>query len=391
MNQQHDVADQREQSDQSGSSRRSFLGSLGGLTASSGVAIQFGTDISTAAEDGTHSFVGGGENNVASGDYSTVGGGENNAASVIHSVIGGGVSNRSEGNRSVVCGGNTNEASGQESFVGGGENNTANANASLVVGGSDNKATALDSTIGGGYNNHATGFEATIVGGSSNTASGERSYIGGGNGNEASARYSTTSGGDNNVASGYGAIVPGGEGNSAEGSYSYAAGRNAQARNTGAFVWADNSGGSVASTGPNQFIVRAAGGVYFGDENDPSLKSGLINTSTGACLSENGEWEYTATDDSRTDIDPIDADEILEQVRELTIQSWRYEDGSDENHHVGPTAGAFHETFELGQNGETISSADADGVALAAIQALANRNRQLESRLEELEAKVEAE
>jgi hypothetical protein len=58
--QQHDVADQREQLGQSGSSRRSFLNSLGILTASSGVAIQLGTDTSKAAEDGTHSFVGGG-------------------------------------------------------------------------------------------------------------------------------------------------------------------------------------------------------------------------------------------------------------------------------------------------------------------------------------------
>lgn len=389
MHSDTDAPDQQAQSDESGTSRRSFLRSVGVLSLASAVGLQVGSGSAAAQEGGAGSFVGGGDGNVASGEYAAVPGGQDNVASVIHSVVGGGLSNVSRGNKSVVCGGRRNVASGQETFVGGGENNTASGNAALVAGGSDNTASGLDATVSGGFNNQATGFEATIAGGASNTSSGSRSYVGGGNNNEASARYATTGGGFNNAARGYGSIAPGGEANVAEGSYSYAAGRQAQALNTGAFVWADNSGGTVASTGPNQFVVRAAGGFYFGDDNEPTLQDGLINTSTGAHLTVGGTWANASSVARKTDFSPVDPEEILESVRELPVRSWQYEDEPGDTRHVGPTAEAFDEAFEFGEGSETIATVDADGVALAAVQALAERNERLEARLETLESNVE--
>ena len=46
--------------------------------------------------------------------------------------------------------------------------------------------------------------------------------------------------------------------------HSFAAGDNAQAMNSGSFVWADGSGGAFADTAPNQFLIRATGGVGIG-------------------------------------------------------------------------------------------------------------------------------
>jgi hypothetical protein len=66
-----------------------------------------------------------------------------------------------------------------------------------------------------------------------------------------------------NTASGDYATVPGGVNNLASGDYSFAAGNGAQAVNDGAFVWADDSGASFASTADNQFAVRASGGVLL--------------------------------------------------------------------------------------------------------------------------------
>jgi hypothetical protein len=50
-------------------------------------------------------------------------------------------------------------------------------------------------------------------------------------------------------------------------SYAFAAGRRAKANHTGAFVWADSTDADFASTGTNQFLIRASGGVGIGTGN----------------------------------------------------------------------------------------------------------------------------
>jgi hypothetical protein len=111
--------------------------------------------------------------------------------------------------------------------------------------------------IGGGWNNHIINytFEATIGGGKNNTVADDQGTVGGG---------------FNNSVTGAGGTVPGGYNNLAAGQYSFAAGHNAQALNDGSFVWADDSNGTAfASAGPNQFLVRAFGGVGV-NTNDPA-------------------------------------------------------------------------------------------------------------------------
>ena len=68
-------------------------------------------------------------------------------------------------------------------------------------------------------------------------------------------------GGYGNTASGINAIVPGGQGNTAAGYASFAAGYQALAIHDGAFVWNDDSGGTLTSKRPNQFLIRASGGI----------------------------------------------------------------------------------------------------------------------------------
>lgn len=78
--------------------------------------------------------------------------------------------------------------------------------------------------------------------------------------------FGTISGGFHNTASGYAATIPGGQGNIAAGTYSFAAGYAAKALHDGAFVWNDSQGLALASTAPDQFLVRASGGVgLFGN------------------------------------------------------------------------------------------------------------------------------
>jgi hypothetical protein len=148
---------------------------------------------------------------------------------------------------------------------------------STVGGGLLNQAAGWYATVGGGERNTASGSYTAIGGGGSNTASGGGAVVGGGLFNQASGGSAAIGGGRANVASGDYAAAPGGELNSAAGDYSLAAGRQAGANHQGTFVWGDSTDAAINSGAPDQFIVRASGGVWFGSASapyTPSLGSG---------------------------------------------------------------------------------------------------------------------
>jgi len=221
---------------------------------------------------GNNSFVAG-EQNIASGNRSTVGGGFSNSASGDSSVVGGGSGNVSSWKAATVAGGSRNTASDAYATVGGGHNNQANANSATVGGGAVNTASQNASTVSGGSFNTANAQSAVVGGGTSNIASGDYSTVGGGVLNRARGLASTVAGGggafapDSNSALGSYSSVPGGRANKAAGNYSLAAGWRAKVNHTGTFVWADSTGASgtdFTSTGTNQFLIRASGGVGIG-------------------------------------------------------------------------------------------------------------------------------
>lgn len=130
-------------------------------------------------------------------------------------------------------------------------------------------------TIGGGNRNQTgsadadlnNGQSATVAGGAGNRASGSTSTVAGGLGNIAAGDGSFIGGGFNSLASGDYSVVPGGRANSADGDYSFAAGYGAAASHPGSFVWSDGSQGGAsafASSGANQFLIQATGGVGIG-------------------------------------------------------------------------------------------------------------------------------
>jgi len=132
-------------------------------------------------------------------------------------------------------------------------------------------------TIGGGVRNTANGTGATVGGGYANTA-GYLANVDGGFSNNVQGNQATIGGGWKNSASGDSATVPGGRDNTAQGDYSFAAGFRAVANHNGTFVWADSDNNSAAgapfvSTGIDQFLIRAGGGVGINTTN--TLASGL--------------------------------------------------------------------------------------------------------------------
>lgn len=219
--------------------------------------------------------------NTVAGNGATIGGGYGNVA-VLHAVVGGGLGNL---------------ATEEGATVGGGGNNTADMDWSTIGGGSSNQTDGFDeySTIGGGESNTATGGWSTIGGGNNNDVSGESGTIAGGTQNAANATSSTVGGGSFNTASGRFSVIPGGNFNEATRGYTFAAGRRAKADHSGTFVWADSTNLDFASTGVNQFLIRATGGVGIGT-NDPSNNRLKVMNNLGSGTSSATIWaENTST------------------------------------------------------------------------------------------------
>ncbi|MBI3193374.1 MAG: hypothetical protein HYZ34_02780 [Ignavibacteriae bacterium] len=181
--------------------------------------------------------------------------------------------------------------------IAGGRNNRARGNYSVVSGGGgnteadSNSASVMYATVGGGNQNRAAGYAATVSGGGANSATGICATVGGGLVNMARGDYSVVAGGggpfwsDSNSASGLFSTIPGGRNNKAAGNYSFAAGWRARANHGGTFVWADSasaSGTDFFSTGTNQFLIRASGGVGIGTASPQGALD--VSSTTGAFI-----------------------------------------------------------------------------------------------------------
>ena len=247
-------------------------GSIGAMPGNRATAGVVGAIIGGGGFNGTLSYPSGGG---ITGDFS-------NRVTDWFGTVGGGFGNRAGNDDATldnsafatVGGGYRNTASGSEATVGGGESNTASNTVATVGGGAANTASGDAATVGGGAQNRAIGAKATVAGGDTNTA-GDGASVGGGQLNTASGAYATVGGGNLNVASGFGATVPGGQSSQAQGNWSFAAGLRAKANHQGAFVWGDSTDVDFTSTGGNQFLIRATGGVGIGT-NSPQAQLHVV-------------------------------------------------------------------------------------------------------------------
>lgn len=391
-----------------------------GNTASQVAATVSGGSSNTASEFAA--TVSGGRANIASAWDATVGGGASNSATGEGAIVAGGGGNTASALGATVSGGDCNIASGQFSTVGGGgggvwctNGNLATDSFATVSGGhlnqaGDNAVTPDDqpyATVGGGYSNLAGRRAATVSGGVSNTANadyatvsggetnqalGLYSTIGGGQGNSTLYNAATIGGGDGNIVgvngssgtigggwlnfvNGNTATIPGGAENEATGGYSFAAGAQAHATHAGSFVW--SSGESTASYAERTFTVRAHGGARF--YTAPGTTTGVSLAAGG------GSWSSLSDRSAKENFRQVDPQLILAQLAQLPIASWNYIAQEDAIRHLGPTAQDFSALFSLGEDSAHITTVDADGVALAAIQGLYTHSQEQAARLSLLE------
>jgi len=287
---------------------------------------------SNATADGA--TVSGGSRNTAVAYVASIAGGLGNYASGQGATVSGGVSNYATNDRAAVGGGEGNNASGFASTIGGGGSSSAICGPSgdqfcgnlasnpydTVAGGVDNRSFGGSSSIGGGSGNLANGVYATIAGGNFNTALGQSAFVGGGSNNQApgfgaavaggtfnlaSGSYSNVAGGNSNIASGTFSAVGNGNSNNAGGDWSWAGGFEGTTRTPAAagspptcgsnntcgdfltFVWSDGSTLPFVSTGPQQFLVKAVGGIGL-NTNKPLANKLTVAGPSGAIASVAG-------------------------------------------------------------------------------------------------------
>jgi hypothetical protein len=269
-----------------------------------------------------------------------------------------------------VIGGNANNGANAtfeaQTIAGGGlPGNTCSDPTTLSNRSCGNRTARSFATIGGGLANVASNLAASVAGGVSNTASGSYGTVAGGANNTASGFLASVGGGLDNTASGDYGTVPGGYYNTA-GIHSFAAGTEANAWTSGCFVWADSSSLNPTSCFQNnEFVARSVGGFFFFTAGSSDA------TYTGAQLLPGaGAWSVYSDRASKRNIDSVDPLDVLKKLAAVPIATWNWSAQGEGIRHMGPMAQDFRAAFGLGESEKAISTVDADGVALAAIQGL---------------------
>jgi hypothetical protein len=336
-----------------------------------------------------NSAVCGGSLNQATVSHAYVGGGRENRAELFYSTVGGGYGNLASARETTVCGGSRNEATNRYATIAGGLQNLASAPETTVAGGSYNAASEVYAAVVGGTQNQAAGYASFIGAGAGNSTTGDYAVVAGGLGNSMVGEYAFIGGGHANQALGDYTAVPGGQDNLVESDYSLALGSyiHILPEHTGAILVADSTQLLFTSEAANELAVRATGGVRLitaVDDDGLEISGAILPAGSGA-------WAQLSDRNAKADITSVDPQAILENLMQIPIQTWRYSSQSDSVRHIGPMAQDFHAVFGFGEDNRYINTIDADGVALASIQALATQVQDQAEQLAVLENQLESE
>ncbi|MCC7179127.1 MAG: tail fiber domain-containing protein [Acidobacteria bacterium] len=119
--------------------------------------------------------------------------------------------------------------------------------------------------------------------------------------------------------------------------------------------------------GANQFNVRANSFVEFFSDAAATVGVRL----------DDGSWNSTSDRRLKQHFRALDGERVLAKLARLPIREWNYITQDASIRHLGPTAQDFRASFGLGESPRQISTVDADGIALAALQAIATRTESI--------------
>jgi hypothetical protein len=126
-------------------------------------------------------------------------------------------------------------------------------------------------------------------------------------------------------------------------------------------------------------VAIGSGSTRFGMGTSPSNASIIKVNGTTAVLTLGGAWPNASDRNIKENVTKPDQQAILEKVMMLPVSQWNYIKEDDTIKHIGPMAQDFYALFGLGGDDKTVSTIDPAGVALVAIQALYQKQLDLEA------------
>jgi Chaperone of endosialidase len=91
----------------------------------------------------------------------------------------------------------------------------------------------------------------------------------------------------------------------------------------------------------------------------------------GTCSFNGGAgWSCTSDRNAKENFRAVDAEVILESLVQMPVTTWNMRGDQKRTPHIGPVAQDFRAAFGMGEGDTTINTADAQGVAFAAIKGL---------------------
>jgi Chaperone of endosialidase len=153
--------------------------------------------------------------------------------------------------------------------------------------------------------------------------------------------------------------------------------------NIGVQAWGNKVGLDAFSNNGNAVVGRSsnANAAYF-----YGGAGGL-----GVCSYNGGAgWNCTSDRNKKENFKAVNPQVVLERLAKLPITRWNMKGDRQKTPHMGPVAQDFKAAFGLGDGNTTINTADAQGVALAAIKGVYAKNQALEQQVKTLEARLTA-
>ncbi|MCC2546563.1 tail fiber domain-containing protein [Hymenobacter sp. BT175] len=154
------------------------------------------------------------------------------------------------------------------------------------------------------------------------------------------------------------------------------------------------TGGTTSST--NGYLPTRGVSILPGTTSASNLTTdwgqptALIATSSGAYLHNSGVWTNVSDRNKKHRFEPVLGEDVLARLRLVPLTRWSYKTDPATVRHMGPVAQDFHKAFGLGSDSISIGTVDADGVALAGVQALDARTQKQAAELTSLKAENEA-
>jgi Chaperone of endosialidase len=400
-------------------------GAVGATIGGGGSGIYLGLARINQVQADFGTVSGGGENTILPGArYATISGGSKNMIQpdALYGAVGGGSENKIQTNAwfGTIAGGDRNaiQLNTDDAFIGGGRFNRIQPDADLATigGGRENtiQDNAAHATIGGGGDNTilTNAQYATIPGGQENSATSYAFAAG----RRAKANHTGAFVWADSTAADFASTssnqflirASGGVGinlNNPQSTLHV----NGTARIEGANNWGVSGGEGDFRVGNDSYRfkigvanggggagdvwMRAHGGIERINVKAPGGTRFLSNEAetSGVSLAAGGTaWAVISDRNVKKDFAAVDSVQILEKLAAMPITQWHYQwEASDITPHIGPMAQDFKAAFYPGSDDKTITTQEADGVALAAIQGLNQKLEEKDARIAELERRLE--